>query len=426
MTTAEYQTASDEAAIAEEGQRLREIGRSLAPMIRECEDEIENDRVVPQVLVDAMEEKGVFRTFLPRELGGLEVHPTAWLELVEELSYHNGSIGWLSMIQVGNTFLEPDVMREILAEGPWITAGNLGRAAGKAYKVDGGYRISGRWPFASGTPHATWLHGRSVLYDDNDEMVIHPKDGLPWGVSAVWPQSSAIIHDTWDGLGMRGTGSCDFEIKDLFVPTRHVNELGLHHRPYDRPLYRFIFNLPGHVAHTLGIARRAVDEFIALAARKAVRGSRRQQRLGRQQLHEVAVARADVLIKSARGLLWEVTTRCYDNARENEHVDYALRAEMAQALTYGVRNGKEAVQLIFEQAGVDAVKRGNPIELCLRDVLTAAQHALVSEPAYDTIGQYLITRDRPDGPQIDVEYSFIMPPHPVRLDHNPFDKGRRD
>lgn len=423
MSLADHAVTYDDSDIQREGERLREIARSLAPLIRQSTDWIENKRGLPPELVDAMYERGVFSTFLPRELGGLEVHPTSWLELIEELSYHNGSVGWVAFIQVGGTFLPPEVMRKILAEGRWIVASNVGRAAGKAYKVDGGYRISGRWPFASGSPHATWLTGRSVLYDDNDEMVIHP-DGFPWYITGIWPQSAAQLHDTWDGLGLRGTGSGDFEIKDLFVPSEHVNELGLHHRQYDRPLYRFIFNLPGHAANALGIARRAVDEFIALAEKKSARGSKRQQRLGRQQLHEVAIARADVLIRSARKLVWDLTTECFESAKQNEHVDYGLRVQMAQALTYSVRNAKEAVDLVFEQAGTSAVFRGHPLELCLRDVLTAAQHALVSEPAYDTVGQYLITQNWPGGPQVDVEYSYIQPPHPIRLEHTPFDAQR--
>lgn len=425
MTLIDPPVANLDVDLQEQSRRLRGVGRSLAPLIRDHAQRIEDDRTIPPELVDAMYEQGVFTTFLPRELGGLEVHPTAWLELVEELSYHNGSVGWLAMIQVGDTFLEPEVMGEILAKDRWIKAGNVGRAAGKAYKVEGGYRISGRWPFASGCPHATWLSGRSVLYDDNDEMVIHPKDGLPWSVSAMWPASSARLIDTWDGIGLRGTGSGDFEINDLFVPSKHVNELGFHHRPYDRPLYRYTFNLPGHAGNALGIARRAVDEFIALAAQKSARGSKRQQRLGRQQFHEMAVARADALIRAARLLAWEVTTQCFESAKENEFVDYELRVRMLQALVFAVRSAKEAVELLFEQAGTSAVYRGHPLELCMRDIITHAQHALVSENAFDTVGQYLITKDWPDGPELDVEYSYIMPPHPHRLHRRPYDAQRR-
>jgi alkylation response protein AidB-like acyl-CoA dehydrogenase len=413
MTLTDNPVEYDDAAIREEGQRLREIAQSLGPLIRQSTDWIEQKRGIPPELVDAMYDSGVFSTYLPRELGGMEVHPTAWLDMVEELSYHNGSVGWLAFIQVGNTFLAPDVMKKILAEGRWIVAANVGRAGGKAYKVDGGYRITGRWPFASGCPHATWLSGRSNLYDENDQIVLHPNDGLPWSIVAVWPRSSAILHDTWDGLGLRGTGSGDFEVNDLFVPAEHVNELGVHHRHYDGPLHKFIFNLSGHSANALGIARRAVDEFIALAEKKSARGSKRQQRLGRQQLHEIAVARADVLISSARKLVWDLTTECFESAKHNQFVDYDLRVHLAQALTYSVRNAKEAVNLIFEQAGTSAVFRGHPLEICLRDVITAAQHTLVSEPAYDTVGQYLITRGWPGGPQIDIANSFIMPPHPV-------------
>jgi alkylation response protein AidB-like acyl-CoA dehydrogenase len=404
---------------AEQSARLVEVARSLGPLIDSCTERIERDRTLPPELVTAMSDAGVFRAFLPRELGGIEAHPVPWMDMVEELSYHNGSVGWLAMIQAGSTNLEPEVMREILAKGPWILTSNIGRSGGKAYKVDGGYRITGRWPFASGSPHATWLSGRSVLYDENDEMVIHPVDGLPWGISAYWPASDATLHDTWDGIGLRGTGSGDFSVEDLFVPSEHVNEMGIHHKAYDGPLYRLQFNIFAHAPHALGIARRAIDEFVKLASYKATWGSARQRLLGRQQMHTVAVGHADALVRAARLFAWDTAAQCFENARHNEHVDYELRARMTQSLTLAARHAKEAVELVYEQASTSVVFSGHPLDICMRDIITAAQHIVVLETSYDTVGQYLITRDWPDGPQIDTEHSSIGPPHPHHLGHMP-------
>jgi indole-3-acetate monooxygenase len=398
---------------------LAAVARSLEPLIVEHEQRIETERTIPRELVDALWETGIFRAHMPREIGGLEMHPVEWLDTVEELSRINGSVGWLAMIQTGLTFMEPEVMREILAEGPFILAGNLGRAAGKAYRVDGGYRISGRWPFASGAPHATYLLGSSVLYDEHDQVVLHPKDGHPWSIIAVWPSSDAVLHDTWDGLGLRGTGSGDFEIDDLFVPSKHVNELGFSYRAYDRPLFRFMFAVMGHAAHALGLARAAIDSFIEISHGASTRGSKRQRRLGNQQFHHIAVAEADALVRAARLFAWDATERAFENAHHNEIVDYELRVLMSQAITFAVRSGKKAVDTVCEQAGTSSVFRGRPLERIYRDMTTAAQHALVSENAFDTVGQYYLTRDLPGGPQIDVEYSYIMPPHPHRLQGRP-------
>ncbi|TMC01563.1 MAG: hypothetical protein E6J41_32750 [Chloroflexi bacterium] len=397
--------------------RLADVARSLEPLIRRHEDELERGRGLPRELVDAMYDQGVFSAFVPRELGGREVDLLEWLDMIEELSRINGSVGWNAFINAGVTPLPAATMRRILARDRWITAGNLARVAGVARRVDGGYRVSGRWPFASGASFATYLFGVSLLQGDDGALATDPATGAPVPVGAVFPAAQVTVHDTWDGLGLRGTSSVDFEVADAFVPDE-MTTLDLLAGPYPGRLFRGpFFILMGHCAHAVGVARGAIDAFVDLVQRtqaRPARGSRRQLRLGQQQAHQVAVARAESLVQSARLFARDAAARGWEDAIDNDVVDYHLRVLMAQSMIHCARAAKEAVELLFERAGTSAVHRGQPLERCYRDIVTAAQHSLVTEASYETIGQYYLTRGLPGGPRIDLTSTVIMPPHPQR------------
>ena len=397
------------------GTRLVDVARSLEPLIRRHEDDLERARRLPDELVDALYDAGVFLAFTPREVGGLEVDLLEWLEMIWELSRINGSVGWTAFINSGITPLPADTMRRIMAGERWISAGSLGRVAGRARRVDGGYRVSGRWPFTSGAPYATYLFATSILYGDDGEPVIDPATRLPTFVGAVFPARQVTIHDTWDGLGLRGTASVDFEVDDLFVPDELVAG-DLLAGPYPGALFQGpFFVLMGHCAHALGVARCAIDAFVELVVRTRARpahGSSRQSRLGQQQAHQVAVARAESLVQSARLFAWDAAARGWEQALAGEQVAYHLRVLMAQALVHSVQTAREAVGLVFECAGSSGVHRGQALERCYRDIATAAQHTLVLQTSYETIGQYYLTRGEPGGPRIDLTKTTIMPPHP--------------
>jgi len=406
---------------------LLEEVRKLEPMFRDAESIIENERRVPDEITDALYENGMYRAFMPRELGGLEVHPLEWLDAVEEISRVNGSIGWLCMLHSGQTFIKPEVMKKLLAQDRWIMASNVGRAGGKAVRVPGGYRISGRWSFTSGSPEANWLSGRSILYDENDEPVMNPRDGLPWFIVGLWPAKDATLIDTWDGHGLRGTGSGDFEIKDLFVPREMVNEAGIWKRPYDRALYRYWFNVMAHGAHALGLARAAIEEFTELVHVSARRGSYRQARLGKEQIHQIALGKADTMVRAARAYFWQLVAEAYDDAVESWPVNYDLRVRLQAALLNTVHVSRQAIEMIFQQAGAPAVFRGRRLERIHRDILTAANHALMAEAAFDRVGQYLMSKDLPDGPEIEIGgIGFIPGPHPQHDRRKPWQDWVRE
>lgn len=386
-----------------EGASLVDVARSLEPVIREHAEALEEGRIPPPI-VEALYDAGIFRAMLPREVGGLEVEPVEWLQMIEELSRINASVGWTAFIQsgVGLTFLDPERYERFRERGGGrlILAMNLGRMAGKAVRVDGGYRISGRWPFASGSPFATWLGGLSAVYDSDGSPVV-TATGQPQILLAIWPADQARIIDTWDGLGLRGTGSGDFEISDIFVPDDQVNP-GFYSAPvYDRALFR-IKEMPeiGHGAHALGVASAALQAFVDAVNMRPIPGSTRHMAMGHMQAHQIAFARADVLVRAARTLLHQTMRAVYEDVTVNPELDMELRVRLREANIFTVRTAREAVGLIFDMAGSSAVYRGRAIEQAFRDINTAANHTNYMEPAYSAIGSYFLTRDSKGGPEI--------------------------
>jgi indole-3-acetate monooxygenase len=386
-----------------EGAPLLEIAHSLEPLIREHAEALD-DRRIPEPLVEALYDTGVFRSMLPREVGGLEVEPVEWLQMIEELARINASVGWLAFINsgVGLTFLDPERFERfrLRGGGRLILAMNLGRMAGKAVRVEGGYRISGRWPFASGSPFATWLGGLCVVSDGAGSPVLD-SSGQPQRLLAIWPADQARLIDTWDGLGLRGTGSGDIEISDLFVPDDQVNP-GFYAAPrYDRALFR-MKEMPeaGHGAHALGVASAALESFVDAVNMKPLAGSTRHMAMGHMQAHQIAFARADVLVRAARALLYETVRAAYAEVKVHPELSLDLRVGLREANLFSVRSAKEAVALIFEMAGSSSVYRGRLIEQAFRDINTAANHTNYVETAYTAIGSYFLTRDRPGGPEI--------------------------
>jgi alkylation response protein AidB-like acyl-CoA dehydrogenase len=333
-----------------DGVSLIDIARSLEPLIREHAEALEDGRIPPP-LVAALYDSGVFKAMLPREVGGLEASPVEWLQMIEELARVNASAGWLGFIQsgIGLAFLDPERFERfrVRAGGRLIIAMSLGRIAGKAVRAEGGYRI------------------------------------------------------TWDGLGLRGTGSGDFEISDLFVPEEQVNP-GLYSAPrYDRALFR-IKEMPemGHGAHALGVASAALESLVQAVSSRPAPGSARQLAMGHVQAHQIAFARADVLIRAARALLHETVLAAVADAESHPELSMELRVRLREANIFAVRAAKEAVGLIFEMAGSSAVYQGRPIEQAFRDISTAANHTNYVDTAYAAIGSYFLTRDSESGPEI--------------------------
>ncbi|WP_426321802.1 acyl-CoA dehydrogenase family protein [Microbacterium sp. E-13] len=389
----------------------------LFDLVRDAEDVIENERRVPDEITDALYECGMYRAFLPKELGGLEVHPVDWLEAVEALSHINGSVGWLCMLHTGQTWASRDAMKRILTDERWIIAGNGGRAGGVARAVEGGYWVSGRWPFSSGSPEATHLFGLCVLHDDEGNEVLSPKDGAPWFVVPYFRREDVTLYDTWDGLGLRGTGSGDFSVDNVFVPAEMVDERGIWGITYGTPHEKGPFIQAAHSAHAIGLATAAMEELIKQTHLKARRGSYRQLRFATDENLHIKIATADARIRSCRLFQNDVLTRAFASAQENRYIDYELRVLMAEMNTFIVHEMREVVNSLFLESGVGGVFKGSRLGRIYRDMSTAANHIIIAQNQQPSVGAYWITKDMEGGPFIEnIEMSAIYPPHPQFAD----------
>jgi alkylation response protein AidB-like acyl-CoA dehydrogenase len=350
--------------------------RRLTPEIRALAPQIERDREVPAHLIDRLSKLGVFRLTAPRAAGGCEVEPKDLVEVCEELGRADGSVGWCAMIgaATGITlgYLPHDVAVELLADPRFLIAG-VAAPIGRAVPVDGGYRVTGRWPFASACRHATWLVG-GVLVTDGTQP---PQPRL-----AVMTADDLTIHDTWDVAGLRGTGSHDIEAADVFVPDARIFSLASP-PAQPGPLYAFppiALLALGIGAVSLGIARAAIADFMELARSK--RNPVTGEAIAAKPAVRGAVAEAESL--RAAGLAYlsgEVAAAGTDAER---------RARLRLAVLTATRNAARAVDLVYHAAGGSAVYAESPLQRHFRDVHVATQHAMVNTDVLETAGAVLL------------------------------------
>ncbi len=381
-------TATSEIAV----HPLVKAARALLPSIRASVERIEQERRLPDELVRALSESGVVRMLVPRSLGGGEIDPITQMEVLEVLSYADASLGWVASIASGTawatSFLRPDVAAELLRDPYAIMVGSFGSPfGGRALAVDGGFRVTGRWPFASGSPHATWLVGHSAVID-GDQPRPGP-GGAPLTQVMVFPRSECTVVDTWSSTGLAGSGSHDFTVEDVFVPEER--SFFLYGAPdyQTGPLYKARFFLLAHGAHALGIARAAIDAFLELATDK------REARTGapirdRAQI-QAAVAQAESLVRSGRAYLWETTRQVWDEVCSTGEITPQNRALTRLAISASFDSSMRAIDLMYTAGGGASVYKRNALERHFRDIHTVSQHAIVAPSSYELIGQSLLS-----------------------------------
>ena len=367
--------------------------RELAPEIRARRDEIERDRRLPAPLVAALAEAGLFRLYLPRALGGLEVDPLALLRVVEEVARVDGAVGWNVSIGAVHgalaAYLREDVAREIFCgRPPGVVAGSV-NASGTARAVPGGYRVSGRWPFASGIDHSAWAYGNCVV-QDGDRPRTGPA-GAPEMRFAFFPVEACQVHDTWHVSGLKGTGSHDFTVTDVFVPEER--SFPAFTAPPFQPgaLYAcpFVTYFAASIAGPpLGMARGAIDALVELASAKVPTGS--QNLLRERGSVQADIARAEALVRSARAFFVECLEDVWRTLSAGEHLAMSQRAMARIAGTHAAISAAQAVDLMYNAGGGTALYQSCPLERFFRDVHAATQHIAVTPLYYEISGRVLL------------------------------------
>jgi alkylation response protein AidB-like acyl-CoA dehydrogenase len=342
-------------------------------------------------VVQALVDTGVFRTHAPEAIGGLEVDALTYFEVVEALSQVDASVGWLAMINCGNfySWFEPGISEQMFhaAEPYAVASGNLA-PKGRAVGLAGGFQVSGRWSFVSGCPHADWIFLRTPVADRLNS------DGSPYVMGVLVPAADVHILPTWNGLGLRGTGSHDVVVEDCFVPAERTSEL---RDFYPGPLYKSWFFLLGHAAHAVGIGRAAIAALIELSRSAS---SPRAGALATRPEVQMAVAEAEATLSASRAYVWDVMSRAYAQACSQDAIEPELRVLLKLAMTYCVRSCAQAVKLVYDAAGPPSVYEGSTLERCFRDIHTATQHSLIQTTHYQAMGQFLFTRELPDTPTL--------------------------
>ena len=374
---------------------LVQAAKNLAPDIDVVRDVIERDRELPPDLVATMRAAGMFSLWLPKSLGGPELNAADYVRVIEDLSRVDGSVGWCASIASAYSclagYLSPDVARRIYGGGGTVVAGAV-KPDGKAFVADGGYRVTGHWAYGSGIRHSTWTLGNCVVHDRDGPR--NRPSGVPEIRLVLFPTSAAEVIDTWRVSGLRGTGSHDYRVADLFVPEDHsipypdapAAESGL---LYAVPL---ISGLAVAIAAVpLGIARAAIDVLIALATAKTPHGSRTLLR--DKPTIQADVARAEVLLGSARAYLVATIGELWDEVARKTADSLRQRAMVRMACVYSAQACAEAVDLMHNAAGGTALFETSRLERCFRDVHACTQHIATSTSNYELGGRVLLGLD---------------------------------
>lgn len=392
-----------EASVSEQGPRFLEQARGLRPAVVAARDEIEQARHLPASIVEALKRAGMFRIAMPRAWGGPELDLLTQLSLIEELSAADASTGWCVMIGCDSgyfsAFLDQGLAREMYPDLDMVTASSFGKPAGRAERVEGGYRVSGRWRFSSGCHHSDWMVGGCIVYE-NGKPRTNAK-GLPETRCCFLPATQCEIIDTWYTTGLRGTGSNDFTVNDVFVPEARTMtwQKPMVHRPGTLYALPFIYVAKAG-AVPLGIAREMLNVFKQMARKTAGRqfvedGSLTPAMTMAEQAHvQSAVAQATGLVGSARAYLFEVMGDIWATLERGQRLNADQAGKFFLSITNTYALCVQAVDLLFKAAGGPAIYAVAPFDRLFRDIHAANQHTAVSIRSYEIAGRALLGAKR--------------------------------
>jgi alkylation response protein AidB-like acyl-CoA dehydrogenase len=364
--------------------------RAAAELIAPLLGDIDTARRLPAPAIDALVRAGIFKLCVPRSLGGAQASPLALLATIEELARLDGSVGWCTMIGATSglmsVYLDDAVAREIYAPADAITCGVFA-PMGRASRTETGYRISGRWAFASGCEHSRWRMGGTIA--DGDAPLA---SGAPDVRSALFRAEDTTVHDTWDTVGLRGTGSHDFSVEDVEVPRERTFSL-LTDRPrhagYELPFFGVL--AAGVAAVGLGIARASIESATHLVQTKKPPGSKKT--LAHRELVQLEIARAEARTAAARGLLRSTLETAMQVMVATAHDDprcIAARARLRLAACHAATESAAVVAAMYELGGGSAVYAKSPLARQFRDAQVVPHHLMVSSTALTMAGRALL------------------------------------
>jgi indole-3-acetate monooxygenase len=368
---------------------------ALESQIREAAPTIEAERRLPPMLAQELMRAGIFRMGVPRAYGGPELDPMSQVRIVEELARIEGSVGWLSMISSAGSFIgafvEPAAAQRIFGGFESVVAGQV-RPPQRADLVEGGYRLSGTFHFGSGCQHASTIICGCTIYENGEPRRVgrHPEFR-----ALLVPARKATIVDVWDTTGMRGTGSNDMVIDDVFVP--FSDSADMTRRPVTpSPLYAFppLF-LVSHAGVPLGIARSAIDFVEEVSQRKRVMPGNNLLREDAQ--FQETIAWAEAHLGAARAYVYSTLEDLWQTLTEGGRLSPRQRAQYRMMITYSHQSAKQVISTLYDTASTSSIFRSGRLDRDMRDIFTACQHRVVHLRMYRPAGRLLMGLD-PDEP----------------------------
>ncbi len=363
----------------------------LLPAIEAVRGALDVERRLPDDLVAALADAGVFSMSMPRALGGLELPPLEMAAVVERISWADGAVGWVAAIGSGtaayvSSRLPVSVAASIWADARTVVCGSMAIVGGMATVVPRGFRVTGRWPFGSGTSNSDWIASACSIADGAEGGTTGPAAQRV----VLVPKKDCQLLDTWDVVGLRGTGSTDYTLTDVFVPEEFAIDRAAP-AVHDGPSFRHRFYLLGHAPHALGVAQRAIDAFEELARVKA--DGRVDRVLAGRASVQSDMAEAHALVGMARAYFREVVGEAWETVCAGDPLDLAQQGRVRLAITSCVRNAVRAIDMLYEAAGASSIYETSPLARCFRDIHVASQHAVVQKSSYATSGQTILGVD---------------------------------
>lgn len=377
--------------------RIVQAVRDLVPTISRRSAEIEAARRIPPDLLQELIAVGCFRMLVPKTHGGDEIDLLSSIEILETLAAADGATGWAVMIGCETpqllALLPRHTFDTLYAKGPDVIIGGGFAPQGEARVVDGGYRVTGRWGFASGCQHCSWLLGNCMV-TENGQPRLGP-EGMPELRGMIFPAKEVQILDTWKVAGMRGTGSHDITVSDVFVPADRTLDIFFGQSSVPGPLFRFpLLEFSLHIAAVaIGVAQGALDDLVKFVETKKQRLYARTP-LAETPLVQYRLGHAETTLRATRAFLRAEAGRVWQFAVTGEEVDTgALTTRILATDSWVAQTCAAIVDTCYTVGGGPSVYDTSPLQRRLRDIHTLTQHASLSESALTKNGAALVGQE---------------------------------
>jgi alkylation response protein AidB-like acyl-CoA dehydrogenase len=368
--------------------------RSLRSLVEAEADATDRELTTTKPLVEAFAETGLNHLQVPKELGGIEADSDTALDVFEEMAHQDGSIGWSFMANSNATafcsMFDPEVARRMLAGRPEVVFAGQFVSRGKARRLDGGFQVHGRFQFGSGCTHASWIGGGALVRDADGDPERNAA-GMPAVLAFVVPRESVDLTGNWDVMGLRGTGSFDYTIREQFVEEGRTFWLFECEPRSGGAIYRLgsvAFAGIGHAGWALGVARRALDEIrgIAQGGRARIGGIAMKD----QQVFQRALSEKTLALRSVRLLVHDTIGNIVRQLERGDPMTKAMRDEMVSAVTYQTEVCMDVVNFAYMSSGSRGLRNPSILQRCFRDMCVGAQHIYVDPRCYDELGKGLL------------------------------------